>query len=81
MLHVCGIVDEGNPVPLALTGADAPFASVVASEVLMGREALAVVWYMELRSSREAGVADAVGILDRFILPVAGFGLLPGCMD
>lgn len=35
---------EGRPVPLALTGAEAPLARVVASEELIVREALEVVW-------------------------------------
>jgi hypothetical protein len=37
---------------------EVPLARLDASVALMGRVAFDVVWYIELRSSREAGVED-----------------------
>lgn len=64
-----------------------PFASEVASLGWISREAFAVVWYMELRSSREAEIGpeaddDAAGC---FCAPLAAGckleGRVPECND
>ena len=47
-----------DTMPPLGTDDEAPLAKLDASAALTGREAFEVVWYIELRSSREAGVAD-----------------------
>lgn len=81
MSQVCRTLDDGRPVPLALTGAVAPLANLLASAASIGRDDFAVVWYIELRSSMDACAAGTEGILVPFMPAFAGFGRVPGCTD
>lgn len=58
-----------------------PLARLDASVALMGREAFDVVWYIELRSSSEAGVADGCLGAEPFMEAWGWVGLVPGCRD
>lgn len=62
----------------------APAASALASPAESERAVLEVVWYMELRSSREAGaVVDGAGLEAGCpLVEACGWvGLVPGCRD
>ena len=62
-------------------GADAPFASWEASAEETGREDLAEVWYIDDRSSRDAGVGvelDLTAPLTPDADCASGFGRVPG---
>jgi hypothetical protein len=55
--HVSHVYATVAVLPLC-PAAETPLAMLAASVALTGREAFDVVWYIELRSSNEAGVED-----------------------